>query len=185
MATTTQLQPVEDAAPYAAAAALQRVLPKLVALGLDAKHLHWNITGPAFLPLHALTDEIAHDAATWADRVAERTVALGFSVDARPETVAAAARPLPGGQVPGREAVAALIALLNETSLAAHRSLHDLDQTDPVGYDLTVELLEGLEKYRWMLRAQIPGQRRPSAGEPPAWSQLASPMPREERRAPR
>jgi hypothetical protein len=151
MAITTQLQPVQDAAPYAAAAALQRVLPKLVALGLDAKHLHWN----------------------------------GLSVDARPETVAAAARPFPGGQVPGREAVAALIALLNETTLAAHRSLHDLDQTDPVGYDLTVELLEGLEKYRWMLRAQIPGQRRPSAGEPPAWSQLASPMPRDERRAPR
>jgi starvation-inducible DNA-binding protein len=174
--TITQLQPLPDAAPYAAAAALQRLLPKLVALALDARHAHWNITGPALLPLHALTGDLARDAGSWADRVAERAAALGFSVDATPQTVAAAAGQFPAGQVPDREAITALVALLNEVTLAAHRSLHDLDQTDPVAYDLTVEVLEALEKYRWMLRAQVEGQRRPAAGDPPPWSQLASPM---------
>jgi starvation-inducible DNA-binding protein len=157
--TTTQLRPLADAAPFTAAAALQRLVPRLVALGLDAKQAHWNVTGPAFLPLHAVTDDLARDAWTWADRVAERVAALGFSVDARPETVAATADAFPAGHVADREAVIELGSLLDGVARAADRSLHDLDQTDPVGYDLTVELLEGIEKYRWMLRAQVPGFR--------------------------
>lgn len=56
-----------------AASALQKVLPELVALSLNAKQVHWHVTGPGFLPLHALTDQIAADALGWADRVAERT----------------------------------------------------------------------------------------------------------------
>ena len=50
-----------DTARLTAASALQKLLPELVAFSLDAKQAHWNVTGPAFLPLHALTDEIAAD----------------------------------------------------------------------------------------------------------------------------
>ena len=87
--------PAPDTARLAAASGLQKLLPELVALSLDAKQAHWNMTGPAFLPLHALTDRIAEDTRAWADRIAERAVALGFYVDARPATVAAAAGTLP------------------------------------------------------------------------------------------
>jgi hypothetical protein len=83
--TATALQTVPDTARFTAASALQKLLPELVALTLNAKQAHWNVTGPAFLPLHTLTDEIAADLRTWVDRVAEHTVALGFAVDARPE----------------------------------------------------------------------------------------------------
>ena len=34
------------------------------------------------------------------------------------------------------------------------RSLADLEATDAVAHDITVEVLEGLKKYRWMLQAQ-------------------------------
>ena len=90
--------PAPDTARLAAASGLQKLLPELVALSLDAKQAHWNMTGPAFLPLHALTDDIAADTRAWADRIAERAVALGFYVDARPSTVAAAASSFPLGR---------------------------------------------------------------------------------------
>ena len=143
-----------DTARLAAASALQKLLPELVALGLDAKQAHWNMTGPAFLPLHALTDDIAADTKAWADRVAERAVALGFYVDARPATVAAAAGTFPLGRVSDVEAIAELTALIDGVTATARRVLDQLAPADAVGHDIAVDILEGLEKYRWMLTAQ-------------------------------
>lgn len=64
-----------------AASALQTLLSKLVALTLDAKQAHWNVTGPGFLPLHSITDEFVADLRVWSDRIAERAVR-----SARPST---------------------------------------------------------------------------------------------------
>ncbi|MGH9230148.1 MAG: ferritin-like domain-containing protein [Acidimicrobiales bacterium] len=147
-----------DRARLTATSTLQKLLPELVALSLDAKQAHWNVTGPAFLPLHALTDEIAADARAWADRVAERAVAAGvdqgFAVDARPGAVAATASLFPTGRLTDQEAITELIALVERVAATARDTLGDLDQTDPVAHNLTLEILEGLDKYRWMLRAQ-------------------------------
>lgn len=142
-----------DAARITAASALQKLLPELVALTLDVKQAHWSITGPGFLPLHELTDAIAAETSAWADRVAERAMALGFTVDARPRTVAAVAGHFPAGRVGDEEAVAELIELISGVAATARRSLEGLDQADAVAHDLTVEVLEGLDKYCWMLRA--------------------------------
>ena len=152
--TVVAPQSVPDTARLTAASALQSLLPQLVALMLDAKQVHWNVTGPMFLPLHALTDEIAADARSWADRVAERAVALGFTVDARPGTVAAVARRFPAGRVADREATAELVLLIDSVAATARASLESLEPADAVAHDITIGVLEGLEKYRWMLRAQ-------------------------------
>jgi starvation-inducible DNA-binding protein len=156
---TVAIQTVPDRARLTATSTLQKLLPELVALSLDAKQAHWNLSGSAYLPLHALTDEIAADALAWADRIAERAVALsvdlGVAVDARPETVAAVAGQFPTGWVTDQEAIAELIGITERVAAAARGSLGDLQQTDPVGYDLTLGILDGLDKYRWMLRAQI------------------------------
>ena len=151
--TANTLHAAPDTARITAASALQKLLPELVALTLDVKQAHWAIIGPAFLPLHALTDEIAAQAAGWADRVAERAMALGFTVDARPRTVAAVAGHFPAGRVPDDEAITELINLLDGVSATARGSLDALERADAVAHDLTVEVLEGLEKYSWMLRA--------------------------------
>ena len=152
MTSTVQTAPDNDR--LSAASALQELLPRLVALTLDAKQAHWNVTGPAFLPLHSLTDEIAADTRTWIDRVAERAVALGFPVDARPGTVAAVASRFPAGRVFDHEAIAELVKHIDDIATTARGALADLEHADAVGYDLAVEVLDGLEKYRWMLRAQ-------------------------------
>lgn len=137
-----------------AAASVQSMLPRLVALTLDAKQAHWNVTGPGFVQLHALTDELAADVRAWTDRLAERAVALGSPVDARPATVAAAAGPsFPMGWLTDREAAVELVERIGSVAELIHASLAELELSDAVAHDAAVETLEGLEKYRWMLVA--------------------------------
>ncbi|HEY8524477.1 MAG TPA: DNA starvation/stationary phase protection protein [Acidimicrobiales bacterium] len=144
--------PVADR--LSAASALQALLPELVALSLQAKQAHWNVTGPGFLPIHELTDRIAADARAWADRVAERAVAVGFSVDGRPGTVSTATGPFPAGWVRDHEVVSELSKLIEGVAMRARSSLAELDRADPVAASLVLEVLEGLEKHHWMLEAQ-------------------------------
>jgi starvation-inducible DNA-binding protein len=154
MMTTSAVLSAPNTNRFSAASALQRLLPELVALTLHAKQAHWNLTGPSFLPLHALTDELAADARAWADRVAERAVALGFTADARPATVAAVGGEFPGGWVRDREVVVELGSLIDVVTVTTRVGLAEVEAADAVTHDIHVEVLEGLEKYRWMLRAQ-------------------------------
>lgn len=150
---STTFAPAPSSSRVDAAAALQRLLPELVALTLTAKQAHWNLKGPAFLPLHDLTEELAVDTRRWADRVAERATALGFSVDALPATVGAAAGPFPGGWVRDREVIAELGGLLDDVARTARMNLETVGSDDPVAEDIHIEVLEGLEKYAWLLRS--------------------------------
>jgi starvation-inducible DNA-binding protein len=151
---STPIKAVPDTAHLASAAALQRVLVDLMVLSLDAKQAHWNVTGEVFLPMHSLTDEVAMDARAWADRVAERAVALGFTVDARAGRLAAAAGDFPAGRLDDGEAIRELAAALDRVIATGRDALDELAASDVVSHDIVVRVLEGLEKYRWMLLAQ-------------------------------
>lgn len=151
---TNVLDTAPDTARLTASAWLQRIVPELVALTIDAKQAHWNVTGPGFVPLHALTDQLADDSRAWTDRLAERALALGFAVDARAGTIASAAREFPAGYLTDREVIGELSMSIDRVVGTTRRSLGDLEGTDAVAHDITVEVLEGLEKYRWMLQAQ-------------------------------
>ena len=154
MTTTTTLNSVPDIAVLTAATSLQRLLPQLVALTLDAKQSHWNVTGPGFLPLHAFTDELASEARLWADRVAERAVALGSPVDGRPATVASLdTDPLPSGWLSDYEVISELTRRINDVTEVVRDSLEVLGDADAVAHGIAIDVLEGLEKFLWMLRA--------------------------------
>jgi starvation-inducible DNA-binding protein len=140
-----------QASRLTAACWLQRLVPEVVALTLDAKQAHWNVTGPGFLPLHAFTDDLAVDARAWTDRLAERALALGYAIDARAETVANAAREFPAGRLTEREVIGELILSIERAADTARKALEDLGATDAIAHDIVVEVLEGLEKYRWIL----------------------------------
>ena len=152
-----------------ATTALESLVPELVALTLNAKQVHWNVTGPGFLPLHTLTDELASDVAEWSDSVAERVMAVGSTVDARPSTVASTEIEIRSGRIQDYEAAVALIEIVDRVSDSARKSLAALERRDPVGHDMTVEILGGLDKYRWMLRARLAG-RSSFRVEIPGWS---------------
>jgi starvation-inducible DNA-binding protein len=142
-----------DTARLTAASWLRRLVPEVVALTRDAKQAHWNVTGPAFLPIHELTDDITTDAQNWTDRVAERALALGFTVDARGGTVARTAGEFPVGYLTDRAVIGELTMSLGRAAGTARRSLADLEATDAVGHDTAMEVLEALEKYRSMVQA--------------------------------
>lgn len=153
-----------------AASHLNRLLPELVALTLNAKQAHWNVTGPAFLPLHQITDELATTTAVWSDEVAERVMALGFVTDARPTTVASTSIEIRPGRVSDHEAIIAIIDMLDQVSETARAALRDLERHDPVGHDLVIEILHGLDKYRWMFRAQVATNSASLRMDLPGWS---------------
>ncbi len=151
---STSLMNTADATRLNAASTLQSLVPELVALTLDAKQAHWNVTGPAFLPLHELTDTLAADLRDWTDRLAERAVALAHAVDARPATVAAEATgSLPAGWLADHEVVRELANRIGAIAARMTESLSVLELSDPVGHDAAIETIEGLEKYQWMLLA--------------------------------
>lgn len=158
-----------------AASDLNRLLPELVALKLNAKQAHWNAAGPAFLPLHQITDELAASTAEWSDKIAERVMALGFTTDARPSTVASTLIEIRSGRIPDHEVIVALIGMIDHIAETARDALADLERHDPVGHDLTIEILHGLDKYRWMFRAQLAPNDTPFRVEIPGWSPASLP----------
>lgn len=160
MTTSVMNAPTTAATPStgapSSASILHSLVPELIALTLDAKQAHWNVVGPAFLPLHELTDVLAADLRVWTDRLAERCVALGESVDAGPATVAAAARrSFAAGWVQDRDVVVELASRIGVLTERMTASLDELERFDAVAHDAAIETLEGLEKHRWMLLAHI------------------------------
>lgn len=169
-----------EAAPgIDAASILNRLVPELVALTLNAKQAHWNVVGPAFLPIHQITDELASSTAAWSDEVAERVMALGFTTDARPSTVASTSIEIRSGRISDREVISALIGMIDHVAETARDALADLERHDPVGHDLTIEILHGLDKYRWMFRAQLASRDTPFRVDLPGWSPASLPTPAE------
>jgi len=135
---------------------LQETLVELIDLSLQAKQAHWNVVGPTFKPLHEFLDELTDQYREWYDLVAERLTAIGISPDGRITTVSAATplAQLPAGQL---EAGAVIAAFDERVTLVAGRVR---DRAEAIGdgdlatQDLLIEILRGIEKQRWMIRAQ-------------------------------
>ncbi|HXF95032.1 MAG TPA: DNA starvation/stationary phase protection protein [Gemmatimonadales bacterium] len=134
---------------------LQALLVDLVALSLETKQAHWNLTGPLFQPLHELFDRFTDTYREWYDEVAERLRALGVPADGRPATVAATTKvgELPGGLVSDRDALQAVLAQIEGVAARLRERLPALGEDDPATQDLAIAIVRGLEKQAWMLRA--------------------------------
>jgi starvation-inducible DNA-binding protein len=167
---TTPLGHVFDSSQLTAASALQTMVPELASLYLNAKQAHWNVGGPDAPVTQALSGEIANEARQWTDMVAERTMSLGFTVDARPNTIAATSGQLPAGRFRAPDAIVALVHLVDLVSATTRRAIVVLEASDPVGHALAIEVLQGLERRRWMLRAQHERRAR-DPGETLDWTQ--------------
>lgn len=137
------------------AQALQATLVELIDLSLQAKQAHWNVVGPTFKPVHEFLDELTAEYRDWYDVVAERLTAIGESPDGRSATVAGAT-PLPALPAGSIGDQAALVAFDERVTLVAanvRRRADELGEADLATQDVFIEILRGLEKQRWMLRA--------------------------------
>jgi len=137
------------------AEALQSTLVELIDLSLQAKQAHWNVVGPGFKPVHEFLDELADAHRDWYDAVAERLTAIGHAPDGRSATVAAGSPlpALPAGPIQDQAALAMLQERVALMSAAVRRRAEGLGERDLATQDLLIEILRGLEKQGWMLRA--------------------------------
>ncbi len=152
---TQMLETRPTGAIGAHAATLQDSLVELIDLSLQAKQAHWNVVGPTFGPVHAFLDSLTDEYRDWYDTVAERLAAIGVAPDGRSTTVATSTPldQLPEGQIQDQ----ALLGLFDErvTVVAGHirDRVTQLAEVDAASQDVLIEILRGLEKQRWMLRA--------------------------------
>jgi starvation-inducible DNA-binding protein len=149
-------EPTPGARIQDAATDLQATLVELVDLSLQAKQLHWNVTGSDFKQLHEMLDELAGDYRDWSDMVAERLAALGQAPDGRVGTVAreSAVEALPAGRIAGRDVIHFLYDRLSGVAARMRERMDRLGDSDLVSQDVLIEVVRGLEKQRWMVEVQ-------------------------------
>jgi len=151
---TQALKPEFEAEILDHAQVLQATLIELIDLSLQGKQAHWNVVGPAFKPVHEFLDELVDEYRGWYDDVAERLTAIGVSPDGRLATVTDGTplATLPPGPLADQ---AVVVAMDERVTLVAARIRERADRMadDLATQDLLIEILRGLEKQRWMIRA--------------------------------
>lgn len=136
---------------------LQQLLVEFTDLSLQAKQVHWHVTGPTFESIHLQMDRLVADARTWADTVAERAVTLGATVDGNAATVAAGSKlqPMTLGYLPSAAAVGEITRRVRQVAVEVRTEVQALGDLDPVTQDLVIGIAEALDKHLWMLQAQL------------------------------
>jgi starvation-inducible DNA-binding protein len=149
--------PIQTTMPTTAeqAEVLQATLVELIDLSLQAKQAHWNVVGPAFKPVHEFLDEMVAEYREWYDVVAERLTAVGGEPDGRSATIAGNTPlpPLPAGPIDDQAALAAFDERVTLVAADVRARVDRIRDIDPATQDVLIEILRGLEKQRWMLRA--------------------------------
>lgn len=137
---------------------LQQLLTDMIDLTLQAKQAHWNLRGPGFRSVHLQLDEVAETARKYADRLAERCLALGVAADGRAASVAAGTDldPFPEGRIEVNSVLQRMSAGLRTVSEAGRSRILRLERIDPVSQNLVCDLLENIEKQLWMLESSRP-----------------------------
>ena len=124
---------------------------------LKAQNFHWNVTGMAFGPLHALFQEIYEDHFVGQDELAERIKALGEHAEGRYAAyLELSSIKESDGKISAEKMVAELAedqATISTTlrALAAVAEKHE----DIVTNDLAIGRADKHDKFAWMLRAHL------------------------------
>jgi starvation-inducible DNA-binding protein len=157
--SSTHLPPIGAPARHEAGASLQATLVELIDLSLAGKQLHWSVVGPHFRSLHLQLDELIDEWREMADTVAERAVAIDVFPDGQAGAVVSGredVEELAVGAMPDEAVVreaAHRVAVVVEHTRARMDRIGDLDLASQ---DVLIEVVRGLEKQLWMLRAQLP-----------------------------
>ena len=159
--SSTHLPPIGAPARHETGASLQATLVELIDLSLAGKQLHWSVVGPNFRALHLQLDELIDEWRDMADTVAERAVAIDVFPDGQASAVVSGREDLDEatpGAMADHEVVRDLahrIAVVVEHTRARMDRIGELDLASQ---DVLIEVVRGLEKQLWMVRAQLPPQ---------------------------
>ena len=138
--------------------ALNQHLADAADMWSQAKQAHWNVKGPDFWQLHKLFDEVAGEAAEWADLCAERVTALGGFASGTVRMAAASSTlpEFPSGITDSMDYVRAVATRLAAFTNSAREAI---DLTDKLGdantADLFTEISRCADKYLYFLEAHV------------------------------
>ncbi|MEL7544869.1 MAG: DNA starvation/stationary phase protection protein [Pseudomonadota bacterium] len=126
---------------------------------LKAQNYHWNVTGMAFGPLHALFQEMYEDHFTAQDELAERIKALDAHAVGRMSAYLERSKI---DECDGKiDATGMITELKNDQELLSStlRALADEAEKhgDVITNDMAIERAQQHEKFAWMLRAHLRG----------------------------
>ncbi|MEL7460723.1 MAG: DNA starvation/stationary phase protection protein [Pseudomonadota bacterium] len=137
--------------------ALNQSVAETAVTTMLAQNFHWNVTGMAFGPLHALFQEIYEDHFTAQDDLAERVKALGGHAEGMLAGMLKRSKvDEHDGHATDREMIAAMAAA-QDTLAATLAGTGELaaSQGDTLTEDLCIARGQTHEKFAWLLKAHL------------------------------
>ena len=141
------------------AQALYQCVAETVVTTMMAQNFHWNVTGMAFGPLHALFQEIYEDHFTAQDDLAERIRSIGHTVDGRLNSMISASKVVEDEASAAKTDIEMIASLLEaqRTIAATLSGASDIAASngDKLTEDLCVERGRVHEKFAWLLASHL------------------------------
>ena len=137
--------------------ALNQAVAETVVTTMLAQNFHWNVTGMAFGPLHALFQEVYEDHFVAQDDLAERVKALGGHANGMlSEMVKASKVDEHDGHATDREMIASLVkAQRTVAATLAGAGVVAEKHGDLLTQDLVIARGQTHEKFAWLLESHI------------------------------
>lgn len=141
----------------AIAEALQQSVAETVVTTMLAQNFHWNVTGMAFGPLHALFQEIYEDHFTAQDDLSERIRALDVHAEGKLSTMIERSKV---SEQDGHQSDKEMVEMLMKAEEQIASTLSGLEQVaaesgDTLTEDLAIERGRVHEKFAWILRSHL------------------------------
>jgi starvation-inducible DNA-binding protein len=139
-------------------ALLNARLVDTIDLRLAVKQAHWNVKGPNFIALHELFDQIQARIDTFADDIAERSVALAGVVAGTSQAVSKGSQlePYPTDAVDEKAHLQALADRLAAYGKLAREAINAADEAgDKNTADLFTGVSRQIDKDLWFIEAHL------------------------------
>lgn len=139
-------------------ALLNQRLAGAIDLQAQAKQAHWNVTGPSFISLHELFDQVYTAVGGHVDLLAERIAQLGGTAEGT-ISIAAERSTLPDypiGLTRGAQHVAALSDSLSAFGRVMRLGIDEMDELgDANSADLMTQVSRDIDKWLWFVEAHL------------------------------